>query len=174
MHYAVDQYYAANKTMMKESRYCSNVLSSFQSWSPVSFSFHYHRHHQLSTESLSRSARYFFLREFSSLRNSVINLWNSGSTERLSRSARYSILWEFSSLRNSASNLWNSGFFPNNVIVGQIWHINSTHQHTHIHTHTQAKQLEADIERLTSDKADLVTRLQCCEEDLKAANECEN
>ena len=32
----------------------------------------------------------------------------------------------------------------------------------------------ADIKRLTSDKADLLTRLQCCEEDLKTANECEN
>ena len=32
----------------------------------------------------------------------------------------------------------------------------------------------ADIERLTSDKADLLTRLQCYEEDLKTANECEN
>ena len=32
----------------------------------------------------------------------------------------------------------------------------------------------ADIERLTSDKADLLTRLQCCEEDLRTANECEN
>ena len=32
----------------------------------------------------------------------------------------------------------------------------------------------ADIERLASDKADLVTRLRYCEEDLKTANECEN
>ena len=32
----------------------------------------------------------------------------------------------------------------------------------------------ADIERLTSDKADLLTRLHCYEEDLKIANECEN
>ena len=32
----------------------------------------------------------------------------------------------------------------------------------------------ADIERLTSDKADQLTRLQCCEEDLKTASECEN
>ena len=32
----------------------------------------------------------------------------------------------------------------------------------------------ADIERLTSDKADLLTRLQCCEEDRKTANECKN
>ena len=32
----------------------------------------------------------------------------------------------------------------------------------------------ADIERLTSDKEDLLTRLKCCEEDLKRANECEN
>ena len=39
---------------------------------------------------------------------------------------------------------------------------------------TEQQQLEADIERLTSDKADLLTRLQCCEEDLKTANECEN
>ena len=31
----------------------------------------------------------------------------------------------------------------------------------------------ADIERLTSDKADLLTSLQCYEEDLKTANECE-
>ena len=35
------------------------------------------------------------------------------------------------------------------------------------------QQLEADIERLTSDKADLLTRLQCFEKDLKTANECE-
>ena len=34
----------------------------------------------------------------------------------------------------------------------------------------ERQQLVADIERLTSDKADLLTRLQ----DLKAANECEN
>ena len=32
----------------------------------------------------------------------------------------------------------------------------------------------ADIERLASEKADLFARLQCCEEDLKTANECEN
>ena len=32
----------------------------------------------------------------------------------------------------------------------------------------------ADIERLTSDKADLLNRLHCCGEDLKTANECEN
>ena len=32
----------------------------------------------------------------------------------------------------------------------------------------------ADNERLTSDKADLLIRLQSCEEDLKTANECEN
>ena len=31
-----------------------------------------------------------------------------------------------------------------------------------------------DIERLTSDKADLTDRLQCFEEDLKTTNECEN
>ena len=31
----------------------------------------------------------------------------------------------------------------------------------------------ADIERLTSDKADLLNRLHCFEEDLKTANECE-
>ena len=31
-----------------------------------------------------------------------------------------------------------------------------------------------DIERLTNDKAELVTRLQCCEEELMTANECEN
>ena len=30
----------------------------------------------------------------------------------------------------------------------------------------------ADIERLTSDKEDLLTKLQCYEEDLKRANEC--
>ena len=35
-------------------------------------------------------------------------------------------------------------------------------------------QFVSDIERLTSDKADLLTRLQCCEEDLKTANECES
>ena len=38
----------------------------------------------------------------------------------------------------------------------------------------ERQQIVADIERLTSDKADLLTRLQRCEEDLKAANECEN
>ena len=37
----------------------------------------------------------------------------------------------------------------------------------------ERQQLVADNERLTSDKADLLTRLQCCEEDLKTANECE-
>ena len=31
-----------------------------------------------------------------------------------------------------------------------------------------------DMERLTSDKADLLSRLKSYEEDLKAANECEN
>ena len=31
-----------------------------------------------------------------------------------------------------------------------------------------------NIERLASDKVDLLSRLQCCEEDLKIANECEN
>ena len=36
------------------------------------------------------------------------------------------------------------------------------------------QQFEADIERLTSDKAVLQKRLQCYEEDLKTANECEN
>ena len=41
-------------------------------------------------------------------------------------------------------------------------------------TVTEQQQFVADIERLTSDKADLLTRLQCCEEDLKTANECEN
>ena len=34
------------------------------------------------------------------------------------------------------------------------------------------QQLETDNERLTSDKTDLIFRLQCYEEDLKAANEC--
>ena len=38
----------------------------------------------------------------------------------------------------------------------------------------ERQQLVADIEGLTSDKADLLTRLQCCEEDLQTANECEN
>ena len=38
----------------------------------------------------------------------------------------------------------------------------------------ERQQSIADIERLTSDKADLLRRLQCCEEDLKTANECEN
>ena len=38
----------------------------------------------------------------------------------------------------------------------------------------ERQQLEADIERLTSDKADLLTRLQCCEEDLKIATTCES
>ena len=31
-----------------------------------------------------------------------------------------------------------------------------------------------DIERLTSDRANLLSRLQHCEEDLKTANECEH
>ena len=38
----------------------------------------------------------------------------------------------------------------------------------------ERQQLVADIERLTSDKADLLTRLQCYEEDLKTTNECEH
>ena len=38
----------------------------------------------------------------------------------------------------------------------------------------QEQQLVAEIERLSSDKADLLTRLQCYEEELKTANECEN
>ena len=38
----------------------------------------------------------------------------------------------------------------------------------------ERQQIVADIERLTSDKTDLLTRLQCCEEDLKTASECEN
>ena len=37
----------------------------------------------------------------------------------------------------------------------------------------ERQQLVADIERLTSDKADLLTRLRFCEEDLKTASECE-
>ena len=36
------------------------------------------------------------------------------------------------------------------------------------------QQLETDIERLTSDRADLLLRIQCYEKDLKAANECKN
>ena len=43
------------------------------------------------------------------------------------------------------------------------------------HCHcTERLQLETDIERLTSDKADLLTRLQYYEEDLRRATECEN
>ena len=38
----------------------------------------------------------------------------------------------------------------------------------------QQQQLVVDIEKLRSDKADLLTRLQCYEEELKTANECEN
>ena len=38
----------------------------------------------------------------------------------------------------------------------------------------ERQQLVADIERLTSDKANLFSRLRHCEEDLKTANECEN
>ena len=38
----------------------------------------------------------------------------------------------------------------------------------------ERQQLVVDSERLTSDRADLLTRLHCCEEDLKTANECEN
>ena len=38
----------------------------------------------------------------------------------------------------------------------------------------EREQFVADIERLTSDKEDLLTRLKCCEEELKTANECEN
>ena len=37
----------------------------------------------------------------------------------------------------------------------------------------ERRQLMVDIERLASEKADLFARLQCCEEDLKTANECE-
>ena len=35
------------------------------------------------------------------------------------------------------------------------------------------EQLMVDIERLTSDRADLLSRLQHCEVDLVSANECE-
>ena len=38
----------------------------------------------------------------------------------------------------------------------------------------ERQQLVADIERLTSGKADLLTRLHSCEKNLKTANECEN
>ena len=38
----------------------------------------------------------------------------------------------------------------------------------------EQQQLEADIERLTSDRADLRSKLHCYEEDLKAANERKN
>ena len=38
----------------------------------------------------------------------------------------------------------------------------------------EQQQLAADIKRLTSDKADLLTKLQCYEDELKTANECEN
>ena len=34
------------------------------------------------------------------------------------------------------------------------------------------QQLETDNERLTSDKTDLLSRLQCYEEDIKTANKC--
>lgn len=40
--------------------------------------------------------------------------------------------------------------------------------------HIERQQLGADIEKLTSDKADLLNRLECCEKDLKLANECKN
>ena len=36
------------------------------------------------------------------------------------------------------------------------------------------EQLMVDIERLTSDRANLLSRLQHCEEDLKTANDCEH
>ena len=38
----------------------------------------------------------------------------------------------------------------------------------------ERQQLVADNARLTSDKADLLTRLKSCEEDLDIANECKN
>ena len=37
----------------------------------------------------------------------------------------------------------------------------------------QQQQPEADIERLTRVNADLLTRLQCCEQELKEVTECE-
>ena len=37
----------------------------------------------------------------------------------------------------------------------------------------EQQQLVSDIERLTSDKADLLTRLECYEEEVKTTNECE-
>ena len=36
------------------------------------------------------------------------------------------------------------------------------------------QQLETDNERLTSDRADLRSKLQCYEKDLKEVNECKN
>ena len=36
------------------------------------------------------------------------------------------------------------------------------------------QQLETDIERLTSDRADLRSKLQCCEKYLKEVYECKN
>ena len=36
----------------------------------------------------------------------------------------------------------------------------------------EQQQVLADVERLTSDQADLVTRLKCYEEDLRGAYEC--
>ena len=38
----------------------------------------------------------------------------------------------------------------------------------------EQQQLVTENKRLTSDKEDLIARLQCCEEDLKTANECES
>ena len=38
----------------------------------------------------------------------------------------------------------------------------------------QRQQLVVEIERLSSEKADLLTKLQCYEEENKAANESEN
>ena len=39
--------------------------------------------------------------------------------------------------------------------------------------HTEQQQLLAENEKLASDKADLLKRIQCYEDDLKTANECE-
>ena len=55
----------------------------------------------------------------------------------------------------------------------QCFHQHLHHYHTLLICYYVTEQLMVDIERLTSDKADLLSRLQHCEADLMSANECE-
>ena len=45
--------------------------------------------------------------------------------------------------------------------------------HLLIFVEAEREQFEARIDQLTSGKEDLLTRLQCCEEELKLKDECE-